>query len=471
MSLITKLSMRDSAFIPHLNTGTLFDIQTGAFVPGTHGGMVLNGGLATSNSFMGRPKMFKSTEMFSYIMRAMCYYPDTDCIIDDTEQTLKKRRIAGFTPWDNQDDLYERTVLQTPVDFSLEEFFAQIKKIADEKLAHRDDYVVESPLIDPRNNQPLMIIKPTFIVVDSWSGATSTAAQNTLNTKELGSSDTNMVFMTDGRVKKMIMSQIPNLAARAGLYFCLSAHVGDKYEMNAYAQTPKVLPHMRMGDKPKGVGPDFNFLISNGIDMRSVKVLLDNDKNCLYPTLEGGAMELSEVTSIVTRGNNNMGGTQLSLVVSQINGILGDLSNYHYLRENDYFGLVGNKVTHKPTLTDVSLGRTTVRQKLQDPKVARAIELLAQLRYIQSNWTTYGTDVDLQMKPDRLAEMLLASDQPSVSDILQSRSYWTYDKSNTQPYMSLYDVLAIAQGVYRAKGIYLSGVKLTKPSTKVKSSA
>lgn len=470
MSLIKILGVQDSALRIFLNTGTLFDVQSGTFVPGTHGGMILNGGLAPSNGFMGRPKMFKSTEMFSYIMRAMGYYPDTVCIIDDTEQALNKSRIVSFSPFDNQADLYDRVVLQSSSDFTLEEFFEQIKRIAKEKLSHKEDYYVETPFLDIRNNKPLMTMRPTFVAYDSWSKAISGAAQNMLDTEVAGSSETNMFSMTDGRVKNMIMTQIPTLATRAGLYFGLSAHVGEKYEMKSIP-SPKILPHMRQGDKPKGVGPDFNFLLVNGVDMRSVKPLLDSEKGCQYPIAGGSALELCEVTSVVTRGNNNLGGTQLSLVVSQSKGILSELSNYHYIKENGYFGLVGSKVSHKPAMTDVTVQRTTVREKLKDQKVARSVEIMAQLCYIQNNWVTIGAEVDFSMKPELLAEKLLASDSPSATDILESRGYWTYDKTNPQSYLSLHDILAIAQNIYRPKMIAVTSSTTPKPdaqSTKKK---
>jgi len=159
----------------------------------------------------------------------------------------------------------------------------------------------------------------------------------------------------------------------------------------------------------------------------------------------------------------------LRMVVSQRDGILPDMSNYHYLRKNDYFGLIGNSREHKPAMTDIVLSRGTVRAKLNDqtnpgnPKLGHALELIAQLSYIQDNWAgnTAG-DVDFSMKPKVLAEKLLASDGPTTDDILSSRSWWTYDKTNTQPYMSLYDVLAIAQGVYKAKGISMAQPKTKK---------
>jgi hypothetical protein len=452
VSLFAKVEMRDSPFQPYFNTGTLLDVHTGVYVPGTHGGMVMNGGLTITNAFLGRPKMFKSTEMFSYGVRGMSYYPGSELLVYDTEFSQKKPRISAFSPFGNHADIESRMIITDPAATTAEEFFDSVRKIVDEKMKHRDDYLVESPILDPKTGKPIMILLPTFIAYDSWSKMFSSIMQNTLETKTLGSSDTNMVYMKDGNIKKMIMTQLPTMATRAGICFLLSAHIGDKYEMNPYAPSPKSLQHMRSNEKPKEVGADFTFLISNAIEMRKVELLRDADKkDALYPTDGSTAVELNEVTSILTSCKNSPAGPQLPMVVSQQGGIQSEISNYHYLRENDYYGLLGNKQNHTPAMTDVTLSRTKAREKMRDPKVARALQILAEICYIQNNWITVGAGVDFHMKAELLAEKLLGTDKPAVSDILESRGYWTYEKGNAQPYLSTYDVLAIAQDKYVPK--------------------
>lgn len=462
MGLLSELALSDSCFQPYLNTGTLFDIQTGVFIPGDHGGMVLNGGLTTTNAVVGREQMFKSTELFSYVIQAMLRYPQSECYVYDTEYSLKKERLIQFAPELDYASFNERMIIQTPMDLTAGEWFANIKKIQAHKLAKAKDYMVDSPLLDPRTGKRLKVWIPTFVVVDSWSVFSSEQVQEVMDTKVLGSSDTNMIFMKDGIIKKMMLSQIPRMAATAGMYFMLSAHIGNKFELNPYAPSNKSLPLMKSTDKPKTVGSEFNFLMSNYIQMHSVSPLIES-KEPIYPLEGSGDSELNEVVSIMLRCKNNMSGTLLRTVVSQRAGILPDMSNYHYLRKNDYFGLIGNSREHKPAMTDIALSRGTVRKKLGDPKLCHALELIAQLSYIQDNWAGNITgDVDFSMKPKALAEKLLANDGPTTDDILSSRSWWTYDKTNTQPFMSLYDVLAIAQGVYRAKGISMAQSKTKK---------
>ena len=462
MGLIKQLEFRDSIFTPYLNCISLFDVQTGTYVPGAHNGMILNGGLGATNGVIGREQMFKSTELFSFVLSAMHHYPESECMVNDTEYAQKKDRLLRFLPDEvDRNEFEKRIAISTPADTTTEEFFAKAKDACLLKVKHAADYTVETPILDPRSGKPLRMLIPTFMVFDTWSKMMSDYVQTTLNTKELGSSDTNMVFMKDGIIKKMMMAQIPRLAAMSNTYFLMSAHVGNKFELNPYAQTPKSLPNMRQTDKPREVGSDFNFLISNVMDVRRVQLLQDDKKESQYPSPDGGDAELNEVLSVLVRCKNNMSGTQLPLVLSQFNGVIENLSNYHYLKENKYFGMPGSTISHKPAMTDVSVGRTTIRQKLADQKVARAVELLAQLCYIQNNWNLSNNEVNFMMNPEDLAKNLITrNDKPGISDILESRGWWTYDKKNQQPYMSLYDVLAIAQGVYRAKGISLTGLKI-----------
>lgn len=450
MGLLNSLGFRDSPFRPYLNTGTMYDLHTGVYVPGTHGGMILNGGFTSTNAFVGRPKMFKSTELFSLLMRCMNIYPTSEAAISDTESAQKKERVVQLAPNANHEDLEKRITLTVPVDTSAEEFFEMVKKIAEDKIKHIADYTIDSPILDPKKGTPVKMLIPTFVVYDSWSKMMSSFMMTTLDTKQVGSSDTNMIYMKDGNIKKMIMVQLPNLAAKAGIYFLLSAHVGNKFELDKYAPTPKDVPNMKSTDKLKEVGSDFNFVISNSSEMRKVVVLQDDSKEeALYPTIGSTNTELYEVNSVLLSCKNAASNTVLTNIVSQKQGILSDLSNYHYIRTNEYFGLIGNKVTHKPAMTDVSVGRTKIREKLNDPEVCRAIQILSEMCYIQNNWSTVGSSIDFMMKPEVLVEKLLGSDSATIKDILQSRGYWTYDKNNLQPYMSTYDVLAIAQGKYK----------------------
>lgn len=484
MSIFDKLTVREAPFLPALNTGTLVDIATGHFVPAADGSHILNGGIVLTNAKTGRPQMFKSTNALGEAVNAYARYPGSDFIVNDTERTLQKERILSMAdvpiPHNNA------FKLTTRAEYYAEDFFDLIRGIADEKSNHKNDWLVEAPHIDLKTGKPYRIFRPTFVGIDSWSNMPSRVVENMLLSQikvgedgevssktSITDSDTNTAFMRDGLAKKKILTQLNGLAERAGIYFFFTAHIGDKIEMNPYAPSPKSLQHMRMSDKPKGVGADFMFLMMNLLDCREAKVLLnDADKSTMYPTKDSrtGDVDLNTVTQVVTRCKGNISGQQVSMVVSQSEGVMPALSNYHMLKIGKYWGLDGNPMRHAPVLMpDVILQRTTVNDLLrQNPQLRRALEILAQLYYVQTHWTTRGAPVNFGIDPKALADKLMSS-AASMSDILDSRGWWTYTYDgwkSDQNYLSLYDILGIVEGSYKPKWLSLKGIAANKDDVK-----
>jgi len=451
VSIFSSVSIKETAFTPHFNTGTHYDSATGVFVPGHHGGMIMNGGLTSTNATVGREQMFKSTEAISKVLFTLIFYPDTDCIIYDTEFAQKIQRLLKFIPESLRKGIEERIRIIKTTDYTPEEVFKLIIQIGKMKLEHKKDFTEESPFTDIKGEK-IKILRPTIVVFDSWTKMNSTKVVESFEKVDVGSSDQNMVFMTDGKMKTLMMSQLPVFAVKYGFIFVLTAHIGDKMDLNPYAATPKDLQHMKGSDKIKGVGADFTFLISNLSDTRKVELLLDSNKKCLYPIKNGSDVELSELTTIIARNKNNVSGSICPFVVSQYEGIRTSLSFYHYLRNHDYYGLNGNKQDHELCIyPGEKLSRTTIRVKTDsDPKLRRGLEIVSQFKYIKDNWNLSLLDVDFTIDINKFAEGILGKDG-LANDILESRGFWTYDKENTTPYLSVYDIVAIVTGKYESK--------------------
>lgn len=460
--IFSTIGLRENAFNPYLNTGTMFDLVTGSFVPGMSGEMILNGGLAYTNGVAGRPQLFKSTTALSLVINAMQYYPGSEHLIYDTESSLIKQRIIQAAKPEHRVDLDSRIMLTDHTQYKAEAFFELIKETAAEKEKHRKDLTVETPFIDPKTGKPQLMMIPTFITIDSWSKMASAAVGDIYEKNEIGSSGTNMVYMKDGNVKTMMISQIPTLAVKHNIYFMTSVHIGDKIDMNPYAPSARELQHMKASDKIKNAGADFNFLMSNLLEIRKAQ-LLQNDKDCLYPDAYSNAVDLNELTAIVVRCKNNASGAQFNPIISQQTGMLSNLTSYNYIKSHDYYGLSGNKQHHAPIFCpDEKLSRTTVRDKLQNNKnyeVCRAIEILTHLHYIRTNWSLRDIPVDFNVDLEKLAEALMKNSTYAMSDILNSRSYWTYNKDEPRPYLSIFDILSLASGAYKPK---LVSVKKSK---------
>lgn len=452
MSILKKFEIKESSFIPYFNTGTPLDIANGKYVPGQDGHMVLNGGLPQTMALAGRQERFKSTETMSLIMNILGRYKDAEAIVYDTESSLQKDRLLsmGDRPIENGN---ERLQLISQTDYFTEDFVALIKKVADEKRKNAKDYTVETPLFDPVTHQPVRMMIPTFVVIDSWSKMRSKAVAETLDKVSSSDSGTNMVNMTEGNIKTKVMGQLPYIAGSAGIYFVFTAHIGENYVLDPYAPKPKSLQHMKASDKFKNVGSDFSFLISTLLEARDARVIQTDKKECFYPDTFTSDTEYSRVGNVVCRCKNNGSGPQFSLVISQGRGVDTPLTNYDYLRTNKFYGLDGNHINHKPMIyPDVTLSRTTISKKVVDDKrLRRALEILSQLCQIQNSWSLRDMPVPFDIKPETLADKLSNMSSYSVTDILDSRGHWTYDKKDPEPYLSLFDILAIVNGTYKPK--------------------
>ena len=140
-------------------------------------------------------------------------------------------------------------------------------------------------------------------------------------------------------------------------------------------------------------------------------------------------------------------GTTTPFVASQTKGFLNAVTNYHYLRLNNYFGLNGNKQKQQPFLMpDTTISRNTVRQIAgSSPQVRRALELAAQYCFIKNNWNTRDLHVDFSMDPNKVFDILNSDKKKTlVQDILNTRGYWTYGKCEI-PYMSLIRMLELVK--------------------------
>lgn len=482
MSLIQKTGSKDANYALYLNTGTLFDLMTGQFLPGIDHHSLLNGGLSTTNAFTGRPQVFKSTTALAMAIMCMARYPGSEMFINDTEfslgDKLRLARMSDFYLYDpvrrmqHLEDLGNRMVITNPSEDDLESFTETIKQIYLEKIGHIKDYLVETPFLNMSTMQREVMMIPTFVVVDSWSRGTVKAVMEVLDKNAASSSDTNTVFMRDSLAKNKILMQLAAIATKASIYFVCTAHVGDKIDMGGFLPSPKELQYSKQSDKIKSVGSQFNFLMSNLVNISSPKVLMDSNKQCEYPLSSGmtGPTEMSRTIMTLQRCKNHPSGATLTSVLSQTNGYEAALTNYDYLREMKLFGMGTNNRSLRPCLyPDSVLMRTTATEKLKDYKTSRAVEILAQLCYVQNNWSIEDTSVPYHITPEKLAEELTKSGA-SRDALLETRSWWSYGDQERE-YLSLYDILAITTGAYRPKFLNLGSIKQDNTVETIKKAA
>lgn len=430
-------------FQPYINTGTLFDFATGKFRQGLNNKWVLDGGFSPCNGIAGRAQTFKSNLALSFLVGAMLIHRDAECYAYETENAYHIDRFDDFSLQDCP--ISDRIVFKNSTICTLSDFYEEYATLVEEKIKQKKDYIIESPFLDTKTGKALKIWRPTFVVIDSFSRARSDKGDQQYDDNAIDSSGMNTLWLSEGNVKTRIMNDLPSKAAKAGIYVIMTAHVGNKQDLDPYNRAPKQLQYMKNMDKMKNVGSNFEFLVTSLLQTLKAEVLQDTTKNCEYPNKYSTPVDVNRVDTIVVRGKNNASGVQIPFVVSQYQGILNSVTNFLFLKGNKNFGLdvQGNNLSFKTKFYNKDFTRKTLRDLADsDYALYRALELTTQLCFIQKVWNTYRLPDFIHISPDKFAEKLLTSKTYTVDRVLQSTGVWTTSKQERER-LTIFDILMI----------------------------
>lgn len=423
-----------------LNTGTVFDLATGNFLPGKNNSMILNGGIFASNAITGRPQTYKSSVSCGYFGRVLHNYNESDGLCYETELSLQgKNRLMELSGSPTDESLISRFQFYDKTELSLEDLFEVIKEISVEKGKRLKELTRQTPFIDETGNF-IKALVPTIILIDSWSAATSSKEMSLYEDNRVGDSKTNMVAMNDGRIKSDFARQLPHLCGSKGIYLISTAHIGDNQNLaNPMAPPTKELPMMRQSDKLKHVGTQYSFLSVNMLETRKVAPMLDSNKKCLYPT-DGctSDVELQQITSFITRCKNNVSGASFDHISSQFQGLQEWLEYYNIIKETKCALLEGTQ-KQKLAITDHEFTRHTIRSVISsDYTFRRALEILGQFCFIRNRWNMPAIK---NIGYVEFAKMINKSSSLK-EEILNSTGIWSFiETPSERPYMSILDIV------------------------------
>lgn len=382
---------------PLINIGGTLDIPTGFYVKGIHGEMIILGGLGSITGVTGIGNSFKSTIMHYMMLAAADRIGSTSkiCVMDtyDTEMNIHQERLRDLTY--SFDTFKERDVLNdgtwTVTDKSLylgNEWFEKKKEFLKEKRDNSRKLTFKTPFLD-RDRKALEILIPTFSEVDSLSEFETADVSKIMEENELGDTGGNTIYMRQGLAKNRLMMEMPTLAVAANNFTLITAHLGKEINMASgpYAPPPtKKLQHMSQGDKIKGVSDKFFFLTTNFWQTKSVSKLINQGtKGPEYPRDSNDVgnvdCDLNLVSMILLRGKAGPSGFILELVISQDEGLLPSLTEFHLIKENERFGITGTLQHYALDIyPECKLSRTTVRGKINnDVKLQRALNITSEL--------------------------------------------------------------------------------------------
>jgi len=450
------------AFKIMYNVGCLLDIPTGTYIKGAHGESILNGGLGVLTAIAGRGNTFKSTLAHYMVMSAVDkivasgYKPYINTY--DTEMNFSIDRLENFT--NNFDylkglDIFNNGVwtITDKTKHMGNEWYTLLRDfLKNDKLKNKKEYTVDTPFISPKG-EIIKTIFPSFGEIDSMSEFETSDIQEIQNKNELGESGGNTIHMRLGLAKTRLLMELPSLCNNTGHYMVMTAHLGQdtSIQQSQYSTPAKKLQYMRMGEKIKGVTDKFFFLPNLFWQTVSSSSLNNQStKGPEYPKLKGNQEEGSHDLNIITirqlRNKSGPSGTVLSIIVSQSEGILPSLTEFHYIKENDRFGLDGSNLSYNLVLyPEVKLSRTTVRNLIDfDYKLRRAIKITADLLQMTQLWRANGMSVPT---PNELYNKL--KDKYDWNILLETRDWWTFNNDKIEKkFLSTMDLINMYNDTY-----------------------
>lgn len=438
---------------PLLNVGCLMDIPTGQYVKGKYGESILNGGQALITGLGGRGNTYKSTLAHYLQLVILNRYASASENIYDTEMSLGEARIRALSnelPYIREQDLVGtgRLVISDSTVMSGNVWFESIKGFCKAKVAASKETVATTPFIG-RDGKNIPAFIPSLAMADSLSRMNIDAVDAILDKNNIGESGNNVEALRSSHAKNQMLIQLPVLTAESGLYMTFTAHVDDELKMDPYAPSQHKLSFLKNGLKFKYVSNQFSFLMNNLWYCFSASPLKNaTTKAAEYPRNPNDNDKTNNDLMVVTvqnlRGKYGPSGTPFELIVSQSEGVLVGLSEFHYLKQYERFGIGGSLQNYYlELLPECGLSRTTIRSKVsENPKLKRALEITSELCQIFNLWHQLPT-VKLK-SPKEIYETLKSRGYDWDILLGQTRGYWVFledEKNEPLKFLSTMDIL------------------------------
>lgn len=441
-----------------INIGALMDIPTGTYVKGTRGESILNGGLGNLTGVVGIGNNFKSTVLHYMFLTAMSRMKDSFGNTYDTEINIHETHLQKLA--DRIEELggemvfdTGRWVITSKKEHSADEWYDILRDFLVAKPKEKK-MLVTTPFKSRDKVTPLSIPLPTFTEVDSLSEFVTKNVMETQANNSLGESGANMVYMQQGQQKNRFLMEIPALAGAAYNYTLMTAHIGSEFNMDPRNPAPKKLQHLKGGVKLKGVPEKFTFLMNNCWHCYNAAPLINQStKAPEYPRDSDddlkGDTDLNEVVVRQLRSKSGPSGMAVMLIVSQTEGVLPTLSEFHHVKNSERYGLGGHdKAYYMELRPDVKLARHTVRSKIDnDALLRRAINITADMCQMDQLW--HHLEEGILCTPKQLHDDIVALGY-DWDILLNTRGWWCLaeDEPNQLPFLSTMDLLLMRRGEY-----------------------
>lgn len=464
-----KLGFRNSVteappFRPSYNVGCLRDLPTGSFQKGKRGEMICTGGMTHLMGVSGLGNVNKSTVCHDYVLTALDrYVPLAEAMAHDTEYTqsyVRWQMLAKHPQFPNLKDVditrWDHFMISSQGDMMGNEWFDVIKERLLSKKEARKELMLTTPFLDTRDATGKTQLKqflPSILEADSLSQMNMQVAQDILDDSEVGTGKAQTVFMRAAGAKTQMFMQLPDLAAQHGGVIIFTAAMGTKIQMDAYAPNSKKLSGLSSDITFKNVPGNISQLTTdvwyiygavpefNSSQDKTPKYPRDKDDN------NEGDQDLQRLSIKNLRGKTGPSNTPMEFLVSQKEGLLHGLTEFHYIKGHGKFGIGGNDQRFFLDLyPDTTLMRTTVRGLIEaDPKLARAMTLTSELLQLKLMFPEFR---DIMVSAKDLYEGIKAKGL-DWDELLTTRGYWVFEEmeAGLAPFMSIVDLLQFNAGI------------------------
>lgn len=456
MSLLPNI--QPGQFIkPSINVGAGFDILNGSYYRGLHGEEILSGGLSYIMGFAGKGNNFKSTIMNWMNFTAMARMPGSAGLMYDTEMNIREDRVVRVMSKIKELDGINlldagRLIITDKSVYSGNKYFEQFKDWMSTKKKDKKN-LVPTPFVDRDGKTNFKMWMPTFSIIDSFSEFDTDDIDAVRDKTELGEGGQNIVNMRLGLVKTNFMMEMPRVTVDGNNYMSMVAQIGKNMNIAAgpHAPPPKQLKHMSGDDALKGVTAKFTFATHDCWWCKDTSILVDNNKEPMYPRDSSDNARLDPdlmlVKLVQLRSKNGQSGINHEIIVSQAEGVLPALTEFHYLRERKLWGFEGSDRSYNLALyPSVTMTRPTVRAKLDsDARLRRALTITIEMKQMEEHWP-HLDEKDILCEPKQLYDDLKAKGY-DWDLLLDTRGWWTIGE-HPVPYLSTMDLLHMRKGIY-----------------------
>lgn len=442
---------------PMFNIGAGLDIPTGQPKLGKRGETYVLGGLPYVTGVAGRGNMHKTTLSEFMLLSTLNRYRRVRASKYDSESSgsmgrvhmlaASMRNLMGL-------DLAEegRYHLSSNEVMSGDEYFFQLKAMGTAKQKAAKELTLTLPLTQP-NGEPITVLEPTISFIDSFSQFTTKGVEDIYEKNKLGEASANTDALRSAAHKTQMLMQVPTVTGQGGIFMIMTAHVGKQHQLDAYAPVEKKLAFLKNATL-KNVPEKFTFLTNNLWYVYQMNVLQNKGtKAPEYP--RNSADDKEGDTDLITiliqnlRGKNGPTGMPFEVVISQRDGVQPHLTEFHFIKSNERFGISGNdRNYYLDLLPDVTLSRTTVRGKIdENEQLCRALTITSEMCQIQQLWKD---EENIFCTPKQLYEDLKAMGY-DWNVLLNTRSYWVFEEDEPfeeKPFLSTIDLMRMRKGLY-----------------------